>query len=279
VNSSYYTISLFLKVFLTIVLAVSGCATVNDPLSSSRQFTDIINSFPPTQEQLAFQDLTKIPVPLAATSHPAPASEVYVIVHPAYAVFFQNLGKENLSEAKYRLLKKQFETEREFIAKQAASGATIILVLPGKTSDGVFSETYPAYREYLNKTAGPRSSVFFIYSETSSSGAIPQNEMMSLYYFIRGLRPARIMVAGGYIGRCQREFYNEFTNYIEKSQVFIVPQLSTISPDDVTEKEAAQILKDLEQQDYTLVKQFIDKKTGALTNSLPLLNSEGKKVR
>jgi hypothetical protein len=270
VNSRYFTPSLFFKAFLAIVLAVSGCATVDNPLSPSKQFADIINSFPATQEQLTFPDLTKIPAPLASTARPAPASEVYVIVHPAYAVFFQNLSKKNFAEVKYRLLKKQFETEKEFIAKQAASGATIILVLPGKTSDGVFPATYPSYRDYLNKTAGAGSSVFFIYSDSSSSGAIPQNEMMSLYYFIRGLRPAKVMVAGGYIGRCQQEFYDELTNYIDKSQVFIVPQLSTISPDDVTEKEAEQILNGLEQQDYTLVKQFIDKRTGASANILQL---------
>lgn len=262
--------SFYLTALLSIVLAVSGCAIVDDPQSPSKQFAHIMNSFPAAQEQLMFPDLTKIPAPLASASRPTPASEVYVIVHPAYAVFFQNLGKENFPEAKYRLLKKQFETEKEFIAKQAASGATIILVLPGKTSDGVFPATYPAYRNYLNKTAGAGSSVFFIYSETSSSGAIPQNEMLSLYYFIRGLRPARVMVAGGYIGRCQREFYNELTSHIDKSQVFIVPQLSTISPDDVTEKEAEQILNGLERQDYTLVKQFIDKRTGASANILPL---------
>jgi hypothetical protein len=270
VNSKYFTTSLLLKAFLGIVLTVSGCATVSDPLSPSRQFTDIVNSFPAQQEQLAFPDLTKIPAPLTSATRPAPASDVYVIVHPAYAVFFQSLGKEDFADAKYRLLKKQFETEKNFIAKQAAAGATIILVLPGKTADGVFPASYPSYRDYLNKTAGAGNSVFFIYSETSSSGAIPQNEMMSLYYFIRGLKPARVMVAGGYIGRCQREFYNELTNYIEKSQVFIVPQLSTISPDDVTEKEAEQILQGLERKDYTLVKQFIDKKTGASANILPL---------
>ena len=269
-NSGYFTTSFFLKAFLTIVLALSGCATVDDPLSPSKQFTDIINSFPAAQEQLTFPDLTKIPAPLASTTRSTLASELYVIVHPAYAVFFQSLGKEKFAEAKYRLLKKQFETEKEFIAKQAASGATIILVLPGKTAEGVFPATYPSYRDYLNKTAGAGSSVFFIYSETSSSGAIPQNEMMSLYYFVRALKPAKVMVAGGYIGRCQREFYNEFTNYVDRSQVFIVPQLSTISPDDVTEKEAEQILNGLEQQDYTLVKQFIDKRTGTSANILPL---------
>ncbi len=229
-----------------------------------------MNSFPASPEELKFHDLTKIPAPLASTNRPALASEIYVIVHPAYGVFFQNLDREQLAEVKYRLLKKQFETEKKFIAEQAASGATLILVLPGKTADGDFPRTYPFYRSYLNTTAGTGSSVFFIYSDTSSSGAIPQDEMMSLYYFIRGLKPARVMVAGGYIGRCQREFYNELTNYIEKTQVFIVPQLSTISPDDVTEEEAEQILRGLEQQDYSLVKKFIDKRTGATVNILPL---------
>lgn len=270
VNSRHFTTSLLLTAFLAIVLAVSGCATRNNPSSPSRQFTDIITSFPASQEKLLFPDLTKIPAQLASATSPASDSDVYVIVHPAYAVFFQSLGKEHFAEAKYQLLKKQFETEKEFIAKQAASGATIILVLPGKAPNGDFPATYPSYRNYLNRTAGAGNSVFFIYSDTSSSGAIPEDEMMSLYYFIRGLKPARVMVAGGYIGRCQREFYNELTNYIEKSQVFIVPQLSTISPDDVTEQEAEEILRGLEQHDYTLVKQFIDKRTGASANILPL---------
>jgi hypothetical protein len=272
VKSSYLTTSLplFFKAILVGMLAVSGCATVDDLQSPSKQFTDIINSFPDQHEQLKFPDLTKIPAPLSPSSRMPSSSEVYVIVHPGFAVFFQNLGKDKFDETKFRLLKKQFETEQEFISKRAASGATIILVLPGKASDGAFPATYPSYRHYLNDTAGNGSSVYFIYSETSSSGAIPLNEMMSLYYFIRGLRPARVMVAGGYIGRCQREFYNEFTNYFDKSQVFIVPQLSTISPDDVTEKEAEQILDGLEKQDYSLVKQFIDKKTGASANILPL---------
>ncbi len=270
-KSGFFTPLLFLNTVLTIVLAVSSCATVDNPLPyPSKQFNDLVHSFPASQEKLAFPDLTKIPAPLTATTRPAPASEIYVVVHPAYGVFFQNLDREPLAEIKYRLLKKQFETEKNFIAGQAASGATLILVLPGKTTDGDFPRTYPSYRAYLNTTAGAGSSVFFIYSGTSSSGAIPQDEMMSLYYFIRGLKPERVMVAGGYIGRCQREFYNELTNYIEKSQVFIVPQLSTISPEDVTEKEAERILNGLERQDYTLVKQLIDKRTGNTANILPI---------
>jgi hypothetical protein len=267
VNKRFSPPSFHLTALLAIVLAAAGCATAVDPLSPSRQFAEVLNRFPATQGQLQFPDLTRVPALLTATT--PSTSEVYVIVHPAYAIFFQTPGKDNFSEAKYRLMKKQFETEREFIAARAAASATTILVLPGKSSDGVFSVTYPSYREYLNETAGAGHSVSFIYSETSSSGAIPQKEMLSLYYFIRALRPERVMVAGGYIGRCQKEFVSELTNYIEKSQVLLVPQLSTISPDDITDQEAEQILNGLEKQDYTLVKQFIDKRLGAVP-ALPL---------
>jgi hypothetical protein len=272
VNIRHFTTSFFFKACVAIVLAVSGCATAaDDPLSPLRQFTGIISRFPAAQEELAFPDITRIPPPLASTPLPDPVSEVYVIVHPAYAVFFENFGKDNFPEVKYRLLMKQFETEKEFIEKKAASGATLILVLPGKTDDDVFSDSYPAYRTYLNNTAGAGRSVFFLYSATSISGAIPQDEMISLYYFIRGLRPARILVAGGYIGRCQWEFYNELTTYIDKSQVFIIPQVSTIAPDDVTKKEAERILNGLERQDYTLVKGFINKKAGTSASVLQQL--------
>ena len=265
-NSRYLTPLSFFPAFLAIVIALSGCATVDDPFAPSRQFANIIRSFPATQQQLPFPEITRIAAPDASAA--APGSELYIVVHPAYGVFFQDLAKERFPEDNYRLLMKQFQTELEFISKRAASGATLILVLPGENADGVFSPTYPSYRTYLNMAAGAGRSVYFIYSDTQSSGAIFQDDMIRLYYFIRALRPAKITVAGGYIGRCQREFYNSLTTYIDKSLVFISPQLSTISPDDITKKEAVEILNGLERQDYTLVAEFINQRSGSV-NILP----------
>ena len=58
--------------------------------------------------------------------------------------------------------------------------------------------------------------------------------------------------------------------YIERKSSYIVPEISTISPDDVTDEEAAAILASIREKDYTPVKKFIEKKTKGAANILPL---------
>ena len=259
--------SSMLFLLLLPVILVFGCASV-DPsyASSSLNATEIVSQYPESREPLKLVDITKArytDIPVSENSN-----DVLVIVHPAYSVFFRDKDKEHYTNAKYNLLKKQFDNEAVLISSQAALGRTVVLVIPGN---------YPAdsraplsYVSYLNSISSGEKQIYYVLSETSGSGTLAMNDMVSLYGFLQSQKVNKVMIGGGYIGRCQREFHNQLTTYMDKTVAYIVPELSTISPDDVSEGEAMNIFNGLQRQDYSLVKAFIDKKTGGKANTLSI---------
>jgi hypothetical protein len=189
------------------------------------------------------------------------------MVHPAYSLYFRNGSTAKYSEAKYALLTKQFENEARFITEASQSGKIIILIIPGNYQTESVAPL--SYTSYLNTVAaGP--GVFHVYSESSGSGTISMNDMVDLYRFLQGVKAGKVLIGGGFIGRCQREFYNEFTTYVEKDLSFIVPEISTISPDDISDAEARAILESIQRQDYRPVRSFIDRKLGKAVHLLPI---------
>ncbi len=186
-------------------------------------------------------------------------TDVYIIVHPAYSVFFREANKSRYSDAKFTLLSRQFDEEERFIIEASQKDKILILIIPGNYKTESVSTM--SYETYLNTVAFGKS-VFYLFSESPNSGIVSMNDMVDLYRFLQGVNTARVLIGGGYIGRCQREFYNEFTKYFDKSLTYIVPEISTISPEDISEAEAAKILESIKRRDYTPVKQFIDRKQG-----------------
>ncbi len=233
---------------------------------STTYFPELQNRFPPTDGALSVQKLT------AETANAARKSkeqaEIFIIVHPAYSHFFRDLEKDSTHAAKFRLEKKQFESEAIMIGSHAASGAVMVLVIPGDYFEE--SKAPRSYVSYLNTvTAGGRS-IYYVLSAASSSGTLPAEDMVNLYTFIQATRARKVLIGGGFIGRCQREFYNQLTNYLDRRFAYIVPELSTISPDDVSEEEALEIASSLDRYDYSPVKDFIDKKSGGTANILSI---------
>ncbi len=257
-----------LVLVFVILAALSGCATGDGPASSASAgsagpFADILKSYAPTAEPL---NIKKLPVSLPGAQLPvASVDDVYIIVHPGYGVFFQNLAGEKYGTSKYLLLNKQFENETAFLSSRAASGATIILVLPGNfMTESVAPKSFISY---LNKTArGP--SVYYMTSKTSSSGSITHDDTLSLFAFLQSVKAERIMVGGGYVGRCQGEFYNELTSYRGAERTYIVPEISTISPVDISDQEAAAAFEAMQFKNYTLVRRFIGKKSRNATANI-----------
>ena len=270
-NTLHHSVILALVILLGII---SGCATVEKPPSlplpapSTGRFLDIQKSYAPTGEETLA--LRKLPVNSSDAVSPFVSSaDVYIIVHPGYGIFFQNLLRDKHAESKYILLNKQFENETAFISSKAASGATIILILPGNfETESVAPQSFISY---LNRTAGPGPSVFYMTTKSSSSGNIAKDDMINLVTFLYNVKAERVMVGGGYIGRCQKEFHNELTSFLPKL-VYIVPEISTISPEDISALKATTIFESIQQQNYTLVNQFIDRRSGnASTNILSIL--------
>ncbi|OGW39216.1 MAG: hypothetical protein A2010_04440 [Nitrospirae bacterium GWD2_57_9] len=254
-------------IFFSGLLLLAGCATAGAPMLEARRFVDILNRYPETREPLR---LTKLTAQSFNRTAPAAASpDVLVMVHPGYALFFGSGAKKiKYSEAKYALLTKQFEDEARFIREASATGKILILIVPANYQEE--SVRPLSYTAYLNAAAAEGGSVYYLFSESVSNGTISMNDLLDLYRFLQGIKAGKILVGGGFIGRCQREFYQQLTGYIGRTSWFIVPEISTISPDDISDAEAKEMLESIERRDYRPVRRFIDRKLDEAPNLLSI---------
>lgn len=236
-----------------VILVAAGCTASDTP---AKHFTEILYRYPQSQEPLGIAGLS------ASSADAVPLSlrgkAVTIMVHPAYSLFFREERRSTYSEAKYDLLKFQLDNEVRFIGEIAKSDNLLILVLPGNYQKDSLAPL--SYTFYLNSSTKSSPLVYYIYSETSSSGSLSTDTMVTLYGFLQRVKADKVLIGGGYIGRCQREFYNQITTYVDKIPVFIVPEISSISPDDIDNDEAQTIVNSLHRRDYAPVKKFIEKK-------------------
>ena len=251
-----------------IAVLTAGCTTSDTP---AKRFSEILYQYPDAQEPLRIK---KLSAASAADRDPAlQGKTVTVMVHPAYSLFFREEHRSNYSEAKYDLLKFQLDSEVRFISEIAKTDNLLLLVLPGNFEKQSIAPL--SYINYLNAAAGSGASVYYITSETWSTGALSLESMITLFGFVQRVGAARLLIGGGYIGRCQREFYNQVSAYLDKVPTYIIPEISTISPDDISDRESAEILSSLRLGNYTPVMEFIDKKTQGAADILRLPGAPG----
>ena len=247
-------------ILVSVLSLTTGCATAGRPRPVASRFSDILSLYPQTLDPLKMPQLLTTGDDPALHS-PAPR-DIYIIVHPAYAIFVRDLTKDAFPDVKYILQKRQFYNEAKFIASESLAGNIVILIIPGRYTT---NSAYPlSYTAYLNNMTWGSNSVYYIYSESPNSGGLSIDDMVSLYRILRGMNARRVLVGGGYIGRCQREFFNQLTTYLDSIPAFIVPEISTISPEDISEEEAATMLKSLRAEDYAPIKSFIQRKIGTV---------------
>lgn len=257
---------LLITYFLIATAVAAGCASSGHTAPSTTYFPELLSRFPPTNAPLNVRKLTAASANDIGEYQGPP--EAYIIVHPAYSHFFRDLVKDSTHAAKFRLEKKQFESEAIMMGRHAASGRVMVLVIPGDYSED--SKAPQSYVSYLNTVTSGGRSIYYVLSEASSTGTLPTEDMVNLYMFLSALRVQKVMIGGGFIGRCQREFYKQLTTYLDRRFTYIVPELSTISPDDLSDEEAQDIASSLDRYDYTPVKAFIDKKSGGTANILSI---------
>lgn len=112
--------------------------------------------------------------------------------------------------------------------------------------------------------------IFF--SKTSLSGVLPLDTTLTLFSFLRDIKTDRILIGGGFIGRFQKEFFDHLTAYVDKRGIYIVPEISSLSPDNITSRKAAEILNDLRRKDYRQIAEFIVEKANGRADVLPPSN-------
>jgi len=252
-------------VMLPVLLAMGCAAEIRE-----KRFTELVQRYPSTEEPLLVR-------PLPDSSRDIPSfvgKPVTVIVHPAYALFFRDERRSTYTEAKYDLLEYQLSEEAKFITETAKSGRLLILVIPGRyEKDSIAPASYTAY---LNTMTGGSASVYYIRTETSHSGAIPLETTVKLHDFLRSVKAEKVLVGGGFIGRCQGEFYRQLTTYVENIPSYIVPEISALSPDDISSNEAFDILAGIRKKDYRRVVEFIERKSKGEPNILMLTPGQSR---
>lgn len=240
----------------------SGCAAPHRSNSTTVSYDHLLRQYPRTGEPVRIRKLDDPAV--RSRSRAGAERNVFIMVHPAFAVFMEDVAAKGYSEAKYDLIKKQFYNETRFIERRSRAGDIVILILPaGSVPD---NPSPLSYVSYLNKTALQKDTVFYLFSETPNNGALPTGGVLTLYRFLEAVRAPKVFIGGGYVGRCQGEFYSQFIKHFEAARVFIVPEASSISPEDVSDREAAAIFTSLRNRDYSQVASFIRKKTAGQAN-------------
>lgn len=184
---------------------------------------------------------------------------VYIVVHPAFYVFFESppvmspkkemtkfpehnlverfYARPSLLDYKFRLLQEQERLLRDFMEVVSSSRKLLILVLPGKgykehLSYG-YTEGFDEYARYINEVTNQSDSALYILTASWDSGFLTDDDLKKFIAFLSELNPRNIIIGGGYIGRCLQNFYYQITQSYGSKGVYLAPEISAISPNDM----------------------------------------------
>lgn len=252
---------LILHLFFAVAVFSNGCAS--GPNHGPRAATILQEQYAKNLERLELTRLTNL-----LPKDNGRSERITIMVHPAYSVFYDSDAAKYCPGPKCSLIRKQLDNEARYIKEEAARGSVVVLVLP---ADPTIEAGLPArYAAYLNSLAGRGRRVFYVFSRTASNGALLAEDMLALYSLITALKTELVLIGGGYIGRCQKEFYSQIATYFDKSRIFLVPEISTVSPADISEKEARDILSGIRRHEYSIIEKMISKKTEGPANVLSI---------
>lgn len=208
---------------------------------------------------------------------------IYIIVHPAYFVFFHNnkpvilrtpdnfdssivdiFLKDGPDNRILKLVQQQQRNEKNFIEQITTDGKLVMLVLPkdynNHPSYPYGSGTEDEYARYINEITNGSGSAIYIESSSPTGGKLLTNDLIMLLAFLGKIGAKSVLVGGGYVGRCQEEFYNYVSSYSATGNYFIVPEISIFSPEDLSEKKA-ESLSDGEKINFQAASEFIISRT------------------
>jgi len=185
----------------------------------------------------------------------------YIFVHPSYSLFFPAKKTRALRRPADRhssivdsflesspdtavtlLEQEQLKIEKNFIEYLTTEEKLVILVLPRDYRHAMnygYTEGPDEYARYLNGIANGSPAILQLESEASNSGKLLAEDLIPLLSFLKAVGAETTLIGGGYVGRCQKEFYQYMTSFAAADQYYIVPELSTFSPEDISEEEAS----------------------------------------
>ncbi|MCL4477424.1 MAG: phage tail assembly protein [Nitrospirae bacterium] len=208
---------------------------------------------------------------------------MYIIVHPAYYVFFHDrepiFADENavdtfLNERVYtthmRFLQEQERSMRDFLEITSTRKRLVVLVLPGNYRDYsgfIYRELPDEFARYVNSVTNASESVLYVFSEKPNKGSLPDKANRILHRFLEEVKPNTILVGGGYLGRCVDDFYKHLAGSVAGREVMIAGEISAFSPEDVKSLDLADYVKD-GKLDLAVIQETVAAKKNRGENSL-----------
>jgi len=190
---------------------------------------------------------------------------VYILVHPGFFSFFHyprkvrdndpdKLHKENVVELllqkkatapEFALLQAQERRMRDFIEFKSTEEKLLIIIIPRNYQEYpgyTYRRGRDEYMRFLNEITNFSKSVLFIESRSPNRGYLRDDDAERLMEFLLSIKAKNIYIGGGYIGRCLEDFYALITEEYGKDGIYVVPELSDISPRELNESIASDIL-------------------------------------
>ncbi|HWR58209.1 MAG TPA: hypothetical protein VN328_04900, partial [Thermodesulfovibrionales bacterium] len=97
---------------------------------------------------------------------------------------------------------------------------------------------------YINSVTNESESVLYLYSKKPNNGHLTDESREQLLKFIEEVKPETILIGGGYLGRCVRDFYGDLTASIGREKVSIAAEITAISSEDAKNFVVADFLVD-----------------------------------
>lgn len=190
----------------------------------------------------------------------------YVMVHPAFFTFFHTSDKLSRSGGDFfsiknvvekfieipstsprlTVLQAQERRMRDFIEFKSTQKKLLIIVLPKNYqnfSGYVYKKGLDEYTRFLNEITNGSESVIYVQSKSANRGYLGDEEMHRLMEFLLSINAKRVLVGGGYIGRCLEGFYVELSEEFGGDGVYVVPELADISPKEINPTFAMKLLR------------------------------------
>lgn len=191
---------------------------------------------------------------------------VYIIVHPAFFPFFHYpqevplidedafLPRHNVVERllsikpkdeEFALLQAQERRMRDFLEFMSTRKKLVIVVVPRNYNQFrgyKYRRGRDEYTRYLNEVTNFSESVLFAESRSPNRGYLIDEDGIRLMEFLLSVKAKNIYIGGGYIGRCLEDFYVLLTEEFGPDDIYIVPELSDISPRELNRKLARTLL-------------------------------------
>jgi len=186
--------------------------------------------------------------------------DLYIIIHPAYSIFFhdeeplyvsRNMVDSFIDETTYtktsRFIREQERSLRDLLEITSTRKRLILLVLPGNYKDYngyIFKGKPDLFARYINSVTNSSESVIYLYSEKPNRGRLSETSKSSVIKFFRSVNPERIIIGGGYLGRCNEDFYKDFSGSNFREKMIIAGEISAFSSDDMNRFDIDDFLKD-----------------------------------